>query len=173
MDGDRFSPCGWNDLGTDVFKLLSRDWMLVTAGAGTWNTMTASWGGFGHLWNKDVAFVFVRPTRHTFSFMEQNEGFSLSFFGESHRRALEVCGAVSGRDTDKAAAAGLEPIQLEAGGRRWPAFSEARLVLGCRKLYAQDLDPACVVDGAIAANYPKGDWHRVYVGAIEAAWRLA
>jgi flavin reductase (DIM6/NTAB) family NADH-FMN oxidoreductase RutF len=34
------------------------------------NTMTVSWGGAGILWGKQVAFVFVRPQRHTFSFTE-------------------------------------------------------------------------------------------------------
>ena len=132
--------------------------------------MTASWGGFGHLWNRDVAFVFVRPSRHTFGFMEASEGFTLSFFGEEGRRALQVCGAVSGRDHDKAAMAGLTPLAFEAGGRGWTAFAEARLVFACTKVHSQDLDPRGFIDPSIATHYDDRDWHRLYVGAIEAAW---
>lgn len=167
-----FRDYDWRASGENVWKLIGDDWMLVTAGSmESWNTMTASWGGLGHLWNMDVAFAFVRPSRHTLGFMERSEGFTLSFFGPERREALNICGSTSGRDTDKARAAGIAPRAFSAVGV--PArvsFEEARLVLSCRKVYAQDLDPACAIDRRIADNYPKGDWHRLYVGAIEAAW---
>jgi len=175
-----FSTCEWRDLGLDPWRLVADDWMLITAGSlESWNTMTASWGGFGHLWNRDVAFVFVRPTRHTYSFMENSEGFTLSFFAQEQRKILSICGSCSGRDTDKAAAAGIKPRLFAvgeegAGGEGGPgrvAFEEARLVLSCRKLHAQNLDPAGFLDPSIDANYPAKDWHRFYVGAIEGAWR--
>lgn len=166
-----FRPIDWRALGENPFTLFAKDWTLITAGkAQAWNTMTASWGGLGHLWNMDVVFCFVRPSRHTFGFIEGHERFSLSFFGEEHRRALEVCGAVSGRDGDKAAKAGLSPRQFEGSAGEWTSFREARLVLGCRKIHAQDLDPDSFLDPAIAAHYAKGDWHRMYVAALEAAW---
>ena len=153
------------------FTLISKDWMLITAGGpDAWNTMTASWGGLGHLWNFDVAFIFVRPTRHTRGFIERSTGFSLSFFGEEHRRALNVCGSVSGRTTDKAKAAGITPRSFEAAGGPFVSFEEARLVLVCRKIHAQDLDPAGFIDPTIESHYLERDWHRLYVGAIEAAW---
>ncbi len=39
-------------------KLISDDWMLITAGdSACFNTMTAGWGGIGNLWNKPVAFI--------------------------------------------------------------------------------------------------------------------
>ena len=39
------------------FKLIGKDWMLITAGNhNSYNTMTASWGGLGHLWEKNVCF---------------------------------------------------------------------------------------------------------------------
>ncbi|MBQ5373195.1 MAG: flavin reductase family protein, partial [Bacteroidaceae bacterium] len=48
----------------DVFHLIGKEWMLITAGnIKHFNTMTASWGGLGWLWNKPVAFIFVRPER--------------------------------------------------------------------------------------------------------------
>ena len=55
----------------NFISLIGREWMLVTAGdASRFNTMTASWGGVGYLWNKPVVFVFVRPERYTFEFIE-------------------------------------------------------------------------------------------------------
>ena len=80
-------------LKDNVFKLIDLDWMLVTAGTPErWNTMTASWGGLGVLWNRPVSFVFVRPTRYTYEFMEKHERFTLSFFSKRYRKALVFCG---------------------------------------------------------------------------------
>ena len=76
-----------------VFQLIGREWMLITAGTPeNFNTMTASWGGLGWLWNKPVAFVFVRPERHTYGFIEAQEQHTLSFLGEEHRDILNFCG---------------------------------------------------------------------------------
>jgi flavin reductase (DIM6/NTAB) family NADH-FMN oxidoreductase RutF len=170
-----FKSFEWRDFEENLSKKLAEEWMLISPGRpGRWNTMTASWGGFGHVWNMDAAFVFVRPSRHSYGFMEKEEGFTLSFFDKEQRRILEVCGACSGRDEDKAALAGLTPRGFAAavGAPERLGFEEARLVLSCRKLYAQDLDPGSFVDGAILPRqYARGDLHRLYVGAIEAAWR--
>ena len=41
------------DLNESTFRLIGHDWMLVTAAHNSRvNTMTASWGGFGVLFNK-------------------------------------------------------------------------------------------------------------------------
>lgn len=145
------------------FTLIGKDWMLITAGeTDSMNTMTASWGGLGVLWNKPVSYCFVRPTRHTYGFMEDRDFYSLSFFEPSYRSALELCGRVSGRDTDKIADAGLTPCT----DREAPYFDEARLVLVCRKLYTQDIDPARFIDTSLAQHYPDADYHRVYVGEV-------
>lgn len=162
-------------LRENPFGLVADEWMIVAAGSpGTcgrdWNGMTASWGGFGELWNHDVAFVFVRPTRHSYGFMEAASRFSLSFLGEGHREALRLFGSLSGRDHDKAAEAGLARRDFDSGGGAVPGFEEARLVLALRKLYAADIDPSRFVDPALAAHYPDRDWHRMYVGAVEGAW---
>jgi len=152
------------------------EWMLITsgdtaAGAGNWNTMTASWGGFGVLWHKDVAFMFIRPGRHTRSFADANSLFTLSFFDKKHHPALAFCGENSGRDHDKAAKAGLSPIVFGsaiAGGKAAGAvaFKEASDIVICRKIYTHDIDPAHFLDPSIGDNYPKSDYHRMYVGEV-------
>ena len=63
-------------LNVDIFKVYNADWALLTAGSlSDFNTMTISWGGMGTLWNKSVATVYVRPCRHTYGYMEENEYF--------------------------------------------------------------------------------------------------
>ena len=62
------------ELQSNFVKMLSEDWALLTAGTiDDFNTMTVSWGGIGELWNKDVGFIFVRPQRYTFEFIEKND----------------------------------------------------------------------------------------------------
>jgi flavin reductase (DIM6/NTAB) family NADH-FMN oxidoreductase RutF len=149
------------------FSTIGRDWMLITAGSGTsrdeWNTMTASWGSFGVFWNKRAVTCVIRPTRHTFRFVEREGLVTFSFFDPPMKGALQVCGSASGRDTDKAAAAGLTPVELEPGAIGFP---EARVNLVCRKLFAQDINPDSFIDPAIEKNYPDKDYHRMYVCEI-------
>ena len=74
----------------NVFSMIGSDWMLVTAGDNEkYNTMTASWGGMGVLWGKPAAFVFIRPQRYTYTFLEKTDRFTLSFFGEESGIFLE------------------------------------------------------------------------------------
>ncbi len=158
-----------DDISESVFKLIAEDWFLLTAGTGAdgYNTMTASWGGLGQLWHKRVAFVFVRPQRHTWGFVENNGLFTMSFFQEEYRDALKYCGAHSGRDSDKAGETGLTPFEPSAGAI---AFKEARLILVCRKLYYQDIQPERFLDDEIDSLYPEKGYHRMYVGEIEKAF---
>jgi len=149
----------------NVFELIGSDWMLITAGAPeSYNTMTASWGGMGVLWNRNVCFCVIRPTRYTFQFIEKADVFSLSFFEERYRGALEVCGTKSGRDIDKAAVTGLTPVAGRLAGTTH--FEQAKLVIECRKLYTHDIDPSRFLDSNIDNLYPLKDYHRMYIGEV-------
>jgi flavin reductase (DIM6/NTAB) family NADH-FMN oxidoreductase RutF len=153
------------DLNESTFKLLDKDWTLISAGkAGHFNMMTASWGGFGILWNQPVAFIFVRPPRYTYEFLEQYDGFTLNFFGPGYRSILNFCGSKSGRSVDKMRESGLVPMETETGNI---FFKEARLVFECSKIYYQDIQPGQFLDPQIEKNYPKKDYHRMYIGRIE------
>ena len=156
-----------------AFDKIGKEWMLITA-SGTdengklrTNTMTASWGGVGVLFNKPVAFCFVRPQRYTYRFLEESPRFSLSFLSDQYRDALRLCGSKSGRDMDKFEKAGLTCAAFE----RVPFVLEADEVLVCRKLYADDLKEASFLDKSLLSNYAAGDFHRVYIAEIEAVLR--
>ena len=156
------------DLTDNVFTLIGKDWMLVTAARpdGSLNTMTASWGGVGILWGKPVAFVFIRPQRYTKEFIDQSQHLSLCFLPEGYRKQLNYLGTVSGRDEDKIAQAGLMPAQEDG----IPYFKEAKLALLCRKLYAQPMQPDCFLDPDLDGRwYADKDYHTVYVVEIEQA----
>jgi len=153
-----------NELTKDPFAMIGSQWMLITAGdANGYNTMTASWGSMGILWNKPVVHCFIRPQRHTLGFVDSNEYLTLSFFPEEYRSALAYCGKFSGKDVDKAKECGLTPIFNDD----FTYFDEAETVIICRKLYKQQFTPECILDPSIdEKNYPNKDYHYHFIGEI-------
>ena len=131
--------------------MLNDNWMLVTAGNDAkFNMMTARWGGLGVLFGKPVAFCFVSPLRYTWQLLDKGETYTLSFYTEAYRDALQICGTTSGSDTDKVKATGLTPVTTPSGAK---AFGEAWMVVECRKLMQQSLSPGAIVDSAERANW--------------------
>ena len=152
------------------FELIGQQWMLITAGdKDSFNTMTASWGGLGWLWNKPVAFIFVRPERYTHDFLESGDKVTLSFFPEACRQALQICGTKSGRDCDKVREAGLTPVILEDGA---VTFGQVRLTVSCRKLLKSDMKESDFIDKEVLDKwYGNAGYHSVYVLEIEKLWK--
>ena len=133
--------------------------------------MTASWGGIGWLWNRPVAFVFIRPERYTHDFIERESRLTLSFYKEEYRSILQLCGTKSGRDVDKVKETGLKPVALESGAM---TFEQARLTLDCRKLFKSPMAEVNFIDKSILEKWygsqPGGSLHDVYVVEIEGVY---
>ena len=165
-----------NSLHCSPAGLIGQQWMLISAGkpgvcGKDFNTMTASWGGLGFLWNKPVAYVFIRPNRHTHGFTEQEDMLTLSFMPESCREKLVFCGRNSGRDVDKMAATGLSACATEGGS---VAIDGAELVLECRKLFRTTLQQADFVDWSSVSPRFYNDTdplHDKYICEITAAYQ--
>lgn len=159
-----FKEIDIKNLTVNPFTKIGKEWMLITAGnEEDFNTMTASWGGLGVLWNKDVAFTFIRPSRYTFEFTEKEDYFSLCFFPEEYRNALTFCGRNSGRDCDKIKETGLTPAFIDGV----PCFEEASLVLICRKVYSQEMCCNCTDNPEVKSHYAENEpYHTMYIGEI-------
>lgn len=152
-------------LQENAFKVIGKDWLLLTAKKGDKvNTMTASWGGLGIMWNKEVAYIFVRPQRYTKEFIDASNHLSISVLPNSFRKELGYLGKVSGRDEDKISNAKLTVKEYDGV----PCFEEARLTLVCKKLYAQALKEECFFETELIDKcYPGKDYHIMYVVEIE------
>lgn len=157
-----------SELKDNMFNAIGKEWMLVTAGTPEkFNMMTASWGGTGILWGKPVAFIFIRPERYTYEFIEKGDTLTLSFLGEAHRDMHKICGSQSGRDIDKVAASGLKPYVTENGNI---AYEQARLILECKKLYADFIDADNFVDKLLISRWygeGHGGFHKMYILEIQ------
>ncbi|MBQ7047139.1 MAG: flavin reductase [Oscillospiraceae bacterium] len=150
------------------FNLIGKDWFLLTSGdMNEYNTMTASWGQVGFLWNKPVFTTVVRTSRKTFELMEKNEYFTASFFDEEYRDALAFCGKYSGRDYDKAKETGLVPTELEGS----VSFEQAKMVIVCRKIYQKDMEENDFLDKSLLSFYEKDPYHKTFIGEIVAIYK--
>ena len=147
----------------NLIDLISNEWMLITAGdQDSYNTMTASWGFAGEVWGNDSAIALIRPQRYTMEFVDKNDYFTLSFYGDN-KQIHSVCGKMSGRDVDKAALCSLTPVFSETA----PYFQEARLVIVCKKQYVQQMSKKCFVDKEPLERCYNDDLHYMIIGKIE------
>ena len=153
-----------SELCFNPMTMIGNEWMLITAGTeeGGYNTMTASWGHLGTIWNQPTSVCYVRPQRYTKEFVDREELYTLSFF-PGYKKELSYLGTKSGRDEDKVAKAGLTP----EFGEGYTYFAEAKLVLVCRKLYRATLTEEGFLDKSVLEkNYPQRDLHDMYVGQV-------
>lgn len=161
----RFIEIKPEELNKSPFQLIGKEWMLITAKKGDEvNAMTASWGGFGVMWGKNVAYVVIRPQRYTKEFVDYADNFSLTFFDKSFKKQLSYIGSVSGRTEDKIGKSNLT-VQLSDNV---PYFDEGNLVVICKKLYAQDFKPENFIAGELDKEwYAQKDYHTLYIAEIE------
>jgi flavin reductase (DIM6/NTAB) family NADH-FMN oxidoreductase RutF len=147
------------------FKLIGEDWMLITAEKeGKLNSMTASWGGLGVMWNKNVAYIAIRPQRYTKEFVDASDTFSLTFFDPSFKKDMAYIGSTSGRDEDKIEKTGLTVLHIDG----IPFFEQSKIALLCKKLYAQEFKPECFLSQKLNdMMYPDGDHHTFYIAEVK------
>jgi flavin reductase (DIM6/NTAB) family NADH-FMN oxidoreductase RutF len=143
--------------------------LLVTMGTdGKPNVMAIGWGTIGCVWSRPVFIVLVRPSRYTYSRLEQVSDFTVNVPPRELSVAVEFCGTVSGRDRDKFQEAQLTPIPSREV--RTPIIKECVVHYECRTLHRNDVAPGALVQAVREEFYPRGDFHRVYFGEIVAAY---
>ena len=163
-----FKKIAVSDLNLNPFNAIGKQWMLITAGdKDSYNMMTASWGGIGVLYNRPVAICFINPARYTYSIMEKGDTYTLTFYPDNCRKALEYCGTKSGRDEDKVKGSGLTPVQTENGAM---AFSQATLIIECRKLVSQSISLDAINNAQEREKRAMQPMHKMYIGEILNVW---
>ncbi len=159
-----FKEISAKEINGNLIEMISNEWMLITAGnEQKCNTMTASWGYAGEIWGQDSITALVRPTRYTMKFIEENDYFTVSFYGEEGKKYHSICGSKSGRDTDKIVLAGLTPDYSEKA----PFFKEARLVIVLKKQYVQKMEENCFCDKEPLEKWYDNDLHYIIIGKVE------
>lgn len=151
-------------------KLLAQPGALLAVADrnGTANVMTIGWAHIGIVWGKAVCLVYVRPSRHSYTCLEQHRQFTVNTAPATLARAVELCGTVSGRDRDKFQAAQLTAVPGKEV--KVPVIEECILHYECKVLHYNDLLSMNLQRDVINEYYPQDDFHRVYFGEICACY---
>ena len=160
----------YTDYFPEVIRRMRGDGLLLVTSdaAGKPNVMTIGWGAIGSIWGRPTFTVLVRPSRYTYSRLEQSGDFTVNVPPRELAAALNLCGTVSGRDHDKFKEAGL--TLLPGKQVRPPIVAECVVHYECRTLHRNDVAPTALVQAVLDDAYPAGDFHRVYFGEIVAAY---
>jgi flavin reductase (DIM6/NTAB) family NADH-FMN oxidoreductase RutF len=100
------------------------------------NVMAAAWGGICCSRPPCIA-VSLRKATYSYGNIVSRKAFTVGVPSEEHVREADYIGTVSGRDTDKFAAARLTPVRSALVDA--PYVREFPLVLECRLLHAIEL----------------------------------
>jgi flavin reductase (DIM6/NTAB) family NADH-FMN oxidoreductase RutF len=158
-----FKEISAKDIKDNLIEKIANEWMLISAGSKDgYNMMTASWGFMGEMWGKDTAVAMIRPQRYTMQFVEKSDYYALSFYGDN-KDIHKVCGSKSGKDVNKTELTGLTPVFAD----NTVYFSEAKLVIICKKQYVDVLKEEKFVDKQPLKWYENKDFHNMIFGSIE------
>lgn len=145
-----------------------KKYCIVTAGnERKCNPMLVTWGGFGVLWRKPIATIYIRQSRYTKEILDAQDWFTLSFPPESCKPQESYMGSHSGREGDKFAGSGLHPYYPDANSA---GVEEADLILVCKKIYTQEMKEDFYTDKAVYEQWNSGrqagNNHSIYIGEI-------
>lgn len=162
-----FKKIGIEEIVLNPFKTIGKDWLLISAlKDNKVNTMTASWGGIGVIWNKNAVTVYIRPQRYTREFVDAGDYLTVTFF-EGYKKELGVLGSKSGRDGDKIGEVGFEVEMID----NQPTFKQGKMMFVLKKLYKGKIEPNDFIDDSLDAQYyPEKDYHYIYIGEIVSAY---
>ena len=163
----QFQPYPTDLLELNPFTKISEEWMLIAAGnQEKTNAMTASWGGMGVLWGKNVAFIFVREHRYTKEFIDNEAYFSCTLFYKKYKNDLKYFCVVSVRQEDKFKVSGLNVNFKD----NIPFVDEGNFICLCRKMAAVPINEGHFLDPEIKEKWysgkEEGNLHTLYIGEI-------
>ena len=155
---------------TETMRRMREDGLLlVTAGKDSKpNVMTIGWGMTGSIWGRPIFIVLVRPSRYSYTKLEELGEFTVNVPPPELAGAVSHCGNVSGRDHDKFREMKLTPAPSRQV--RPPIIEQCVVHYECRTLHSNDIIPAALAQSVLDEFYAADDFHRVYFGEIVAAY---
>jgi len=123
--------------GAKTLVLPTPVWVVGTYdGEGKPNAMSAAWGGICCSQPPCLA-VSLRKATYTYGNIVARRAFTINVPSEVYARQVDYFGMVSGKNTDKFAAAGFTPIRSSLVDA--PYIKEFPLVVECRLLHAIEI----------------------------------
>jgi len=139
--------------------------LLASCGkAGLPNVMAIGWGSMGIIWRRPIFIVLVRPSRYTYTLIEETGECTVNIVPPKLKEVVQYCGSVSGRDHNKFKEKNLTPLPSKT--IKTPVIKECILHFECQVVNKNDLIPSELRKSFVPELYPKGDFHRLYFGEI-------
>ncbi len=155
------------DFNKNIFNLVGKDWTVITAGIEP-NSMVASWGGVGIMFNKPVTWNFLRANRYTLEKIRETGTYTMCYFPQQYKGDIMQFGTKSGRNTDKMAQTKLTPMLTPDG---YPAYAEAMIIIECKLIAASTVSKDEFYTEEAKTFLQEGfdeakDWHKLVYGEI-------
>ena len=152
-----------------ILNTLGKNGVFLTAGKEKPNTMTASWGFCGVMWNKPILIIPVRPSRFTHDLILENKEFSVSVPQDSSlNKMLGYFGSVSGRNTDKYSAQNITPVK----SKDIDTFVMPNNCINfeCKLIYQNNILKERLDENSIDKFYKDNSYHTMFYGEILSAY---
>jgi flavin reductase (DIM6/NTAB) family NADH-FMN oxidoreductase RutF len=168
-----FVPVAPRDVTGNVFRLVGEDYTVITAGTEeNYNSMTASFGGWGILFGDPTTWCFLRASRYTLEYIRQEKRYTMSYFDEPYREQVMLFGTLSGRDSDKMKRHALTAVTTPAGN---VAYKEAKLIVECEltEITTVQPDDFYTKEGrsfVVNAHAEVKEYHKLVFGKITNVW---
>ena len=150
----------------DAINQIKKGAFLTVKAGKRINTMTIGWATPGIIWGLPIMTVLVRPSRYTYSFIEESGVFTVNVPTAEMRDFVQLCGTRSGRELDKLA----QVATSMARNLNCVTIDPCPVVYECRVVHWNDVQPGNLTPEVRAGSYPKGDFHRLYFGQIVGAF---
>lgn len=163
------------EITDNVFKLIGQDFSVITAGTDSlYNSMTASYGGWGQLFEAPVAWCFLNASRYTLEFIKQEKTYTMSYFPDQFKKEVLFFGSKSGRESDKMKNNKLTFVKTPSGNI---TYKEAKMVVECKLIEITTTNPNDFYTEESRAFVEKGikdgngkEYHKLVFGQITNVW---
>lgn len=170
---DLFKQINPSEIPGDVFTLVNKDFTVITGGNPEHhNSMVASWGGWGTLFNKPVTWCFLRSNRYTLELIRKDLTYTMSYFDDEYKEDIMPFGEKSGRDSNKMKETKLTSVQTPAGNL---TYKEAKIIIECKlfevtTITPDDFQTEDARKFMIDAHAETNDYHKIVFGEITNVW---
>jgi flavin reductase (DIM6/NTAB) family NADH-FMN oxidoreductase RutF len=152
-----------HDLDKTLDQLARGGLLLASTRAdGHSNVMTIGWATVGVIWGMPMMVVLVRPSRYTYSFIQESKAFTVNVPTPGMKDYVALCGTRSGRDIDKLAGVATSMGDMS----KCVTLDECPLVYECQVVHWNDVQPGVLAPSIVSGAYAQGDFHRLYYGKI-------
>lgn len=118
------------------------------------NLITLAWAGIASS-NPPSVSIAIRPSRHSFSIINQTREFVIAVPNEEMIPAVDYCGCVSGRESDKFLKTGLTTENATKVGA--PLVAQAPINMECKVSHILDLGAHHLFIGEIVALHVENE----------------